>query len=81
MKQQVRELLVTTKAAEHWQDNFDEKVDELMCIITKVDTQQQVQHAGELLNVYQKSKKKPRKNTKAAHTTQDKPFEFLVFRN
>lgn len=83
MKQKTRELLVTTKVAQHWQDDFDQKVDELMSIVSKVDNEQQVQDAGELLDVYHKSKlklKKAAKGKKQADVN-EKPFEFLVFRN
>ena len=61
MKQQVRELLVTAKVAQHWSDNFDERVEELMAIVNKVDTDKQVMGAGELLDVYQKTKQTPAK--------------------
>lgn len=84
MKQQTRELLVTTKVAQHWQDDFDQKIDELMSIVSKVDNEEQVQEAGELLDVYHKTKQKLKKNSKRkkqADSTDSKPFEFLVFRN
>jgi len=82
MKQQVRELLVTAKVAQTWSDQFNERVEELMLLVTKIDTEKQVLASGELLNVYQKTKQKPLKNRKRKLTDQaDKPFEFLVFRN
>ena len=82
MKQQVRELLVTAKVAQHWSDNFDERVEELMAIVNKVDTDKQVMGAGELLDVYQKTKQTPAKiRRKKQQECCDKPFEFLVFRN
>jgi hypothetical protein len=82
MKQKVRELLVTTKVAQNWQDNFEQKVDELMAMVNKIDTERQVNKACELLDVYHKSKHKP-KSTKGKKQADpaDKPFEFLVFRN
>ncbi|HLO70464.1 MAG TPA: hypothetical protein VK167_06325 [Flavipsychrobacter sp.] len=80
MKQTSRELLVTTKAARHWQDDFDQRVEELMAVVNKVDTDEQVEHASELMDVYRsKSKAKKQKRKKADPT--DRPFEFLVFRN
>ena len=80
MKQTSRELLVTTKAARHWQDDFDQRVEELMAVVNKVDTEEQVEHASELMNVYHtKSKAKKQKRKKA--DSADRPFEFLVFRN
>ena len=79
MKQQVRELLVTTKVAQHWQDDFDQKVDELMLIVSKVDNEQQTTDATELLDVYHNKTHKPQH--KKAHNPSDRPFEFLVFSN
>lgn len=82
MKQQVRELLVTAKVAQNWQGHFDQKVEELMVIVNKVDTDKQVQEATELLDVYHKTKQKPVKNRKKKMSDCcEKPFEFLVFRN
>lgn len=82
MKQQVRELLVTAKVAQNWQNRFNEKVEELMLLVNKVDTDKQVQEAGELLDVYHKSKQKASKvRKKRLSDCCEKPFEFLVFRN
>ena len=82
MKQQVRELLVTAKVAQHWSDNFDERVEELMVLLNKIDTEKRVMSAGEMLDVYQKSKQTPAKVCKKKlQDCCDKPFEFLVFRN
>jgi hypothetical protein len=82
MKQQVRELLVTTKVAENWQDDFEKNVDDLMEIVNKIDTEKNVQEAAELLDVYGKTKQKSSKGRKRKHTDwRDKQFEFLVFRN
>jgi hypothetical protein len=67
MKQQARELLVTTKVAQHWQEDFDQKVEELMLIVSKVDNQKQVNDEQPL-------------NGRKKKVT-DRPFEFLVFRN
>jgi hypothetical protein len=82
MKQQVRELLVTAKVAQHWQGRFNEKVEELMVLVNKVDTDKQVQEAGELLDVYHKTRQKAAKvRKKKLSDCCDKPFEFLVFCN
>jgi hypothetical protein len=82
MKQRVRELLVTAKVAQHWSDSFDERVEELMVLVNKIDTDKQVLSAGELLDVYHKTKQTPAKGRKKkAQDCCDKPFEFLVFRN
>jgi hypothetical protein len=83
MKYQSRELLVTTKVAQHWHDDFDQKVDELMSIISKVDNEANVQHAAELMDVYHTSTLgTPKKIGKKLKQTQmERPFEFVVFRN
>lgn len=82
MKQQVRELLVTAKVAQTWSDQFNERVEELMLLVTKIDNEKQVLAAGELLDVYKKTRQKPVKNRKRKLSDQaDRPFEFLVFRN
>ena len=52
MKQQVRELLVTAKVAQNWHGHFNEKVEELMVLVNKVDTDKHVLETGELLDVY-----------------------------
>ena len=82
MKQQVRELLVTAKVAQNWNRQFDQKVEELMVLVNKIDTNKQIQGAGELLDVYHKTRQKPPKaHKKRAGDCCEKPFEFLVFRN
>ncbi len=82
MKQQVRELLVTAKAAKNWQGLFNEMVEELMVLVTKVDTDKHVLEAGELLDVYHKTKVKPaRLKKKKVNDCCEKPFEFMVFCN
>lgn len=73
---------MTAKVAQNWQSQFNEKVEELMVLVNKVDTDKQVQEAVELLDVYHKSKQKPPKLRKRKVTDCcDKPFEFLVFCN
>jgi hypothetical protein len=82
MKQQkTRELLVTTKVAQHWQDDFDQRVDELMNIVTQVDNEAQVQIVSETLDVYHSSLNKVPKNRRKKLPQSERPFEFLVFRN
>ena len=82
MKQQkTRELLVTTKVAQHWNDDFEQRVDELINIVSKVDTDLHVQLAAETLDVYHNSSQKPSKTRRKKMIQQDRPFEFLVFRN
>ena len=82
MKQQIRELLVTAKVAQHWSDSFEERIEELMTLVSKVDTDKQIMDAGELLDVYHKTKQTPAKaRKKKQQECCDKPFEFLVFRN
>lgn len=82
MKFQSRELLVTTKVAQHWNDEFEQKVDELMDLVSKVDNDAQVQASVEFLNVYHDSVKGPRNGRKKARKAEsDRPFEFIVFRN
>jgi hypothetical protein len=82
MKQHARELLVTAKVAQDWQGHFDQRVDELMELVNRVDTEKQIRDAGELLDVYHKTRQQlvKTKKKKAADCC-DKPFEFLVFRN
>ncbi|MBS1585020.1 MAG: hypothetical protein JSS82_05685 [Bacteroidetes bacterium] len=82
MKQQTRELLVTTKVAQNWQDDFDQKIDELMSIVSKVDTEQQVMRSSEMLDVYHNATRHRQKGgRKKKQVISDRPFEFLVFRN
>lgn len=82
MKEQVRELLVTANVAKHWNSQFNEKVEELMDLVNKIDTDKHVLDTGELLDVYQKTKQKPDKHKKKRLSDYaDKPFEFLVFCN
>jgi hypothetical protein len=82
MKQQVREILVTAKVAQTWNGNFNERVEELMDLVSRVDTDKQILDAGDLLDVYHKSKQKTAKARKKKITDPfDRPFEFFVFRN
>ncbi|RYY51437.1 MAG: hypothetical protein EOO06_00095 [Chitinophagaceae bacterium] len=81
MKQQVRELLVTTKVAQQWHDEFDQKVDELMTIVSKVDTEPKLMQSAELLDVYHNNTQKAQKRRKKKMVQNERPFEFLVFCN
>lgn len=82
MKQTTRELLVTTKVAESWQQDFDGNVDGLMSLVSKVDTREHVENVTELLDVYHS-----KVEDLSLHMPQKKqvgnwrPFEFTVFRN
>jgi hypothetical protein len=78
-----RELLLTTKAAEKWQEQFDAQVDSIIETINKIDTLDEVAKTTEIIDVYHHT---------AIHTTRhakrgkrilfgDRPFEFLTFRN
>jgi hypothetical protein len=81
MKHNSRELLVTTKVAQNWQDDFDQQVDGLMSLISKVDNDINVQNAAELMDVYHNSTiERPKKARKKA-AQNERPFEFIVFRN
>lgn len=81
MKQRTRELLVTTKAAQQWQEEFERRVDELMLLVESIDNMDNVQKASEMLDVYHSIPKPAKAGKKGKVTNRDKPFEFLVFRN
>ena len=81
MKQTSRELLVTTKAARHWEDNFEQHVEELISVINKVDTDEHVILASETLDVYRANNTRAKKSRKKKTDPDNRPFEFLVFRN
>lgn len=81
MKQKTRELLVTTKVAQNWQEDFDQKIEELMVIVGKVDNEGNLQQSTEMLDVYHTSSGKPKARKKKKVLQKDRPFEFLVFCN
>ncbi len=82
MNQQVRELLLTARAAENWNEQFNEKVEELMSLVSKIDTEQQISNAGEIMDVYHKTKMRPQLPlNKKSNDCCDKPFKFIVFCN
>lgn len=79
MKQTTRELLVTTKAAQSWQDRFDSNVDSLMSIVSKVDNDEHIEKVTETMDVYHNNVENDVAGKKTAPT--GRPFEFTVFRN
>ena len=81
MKQTTRELLVTTKVAEKWQDDFEQRVEELITVISKIDTDESVVLASETMDVYRAKNKNAKKSRKRKADMESRPFEFLVFRN
>lgn len=81
MKQTTRELLVTTKVAESWQQNFDSNVEGLMSIVSKVDNHDHVDKVTELLDVYHNSKDTSLSPDPHKKINSGRPFEFTVFRN
>ncbi len=81
MKQTTRELLVTTKVAQSWRDDFDSNVDDLMSIVSKVDNQEQVDKATERMDVYHNTVEQPSSSPRKKHSDGERPFEFTVFRN
>jgi len=82
MKQQkTRELLVTTKVAQSWNDDFEQRVDELMNLVSKVDTDAFMNEVSEMLDVYHNNKHKLSKSRRKKLIQEERPFEFLVFRN
>lgn len=82
MKQTTRELLVTTKVAESWQQNFDSNVDGLMSLVSKVDNEAHVESVTELLDVYHnKVEDHAEQQPQKKHVSSGRPFEFTVFRN
>lgn len=83
-KNDTRELLLITKAAAHWEGDFDKRVDELMDLVNKVDTIDSVVQCVEVLDVYHNTMPEPtrsRSRKRRPNFTQHKPFEFLAFRN
>ena len=81
MKQTTRELLVTTKVAQSWRDDFDSNVDGLMLIVSKVDTKAHVERVTELLDVYHNAIEETAAGAKKSGNEASRPFEFTVFRN
>lgn len=81
MKHTTRELLVTTKVAESWQ-NFDSNVDGLMSLVSKVDNETHVESVTELLDVYHSKAEEPAgQQPPKKQVSSGRPFEFTIFRN
>lgn len=81
MKHTTRELLVTTKVAESWQQNFDSNVDGLMSLVSKVDNQLHVESVTEVLDVYHSGVDEQAETGRQKKHLSSRPFEFTVFRN
>lgn len=83
MSKQSRELLLTTKAAEKWQEHFDAQVDSIIETINKVDTMDQVECATEVMDVYHHTAIHTKRHVKRGKRILfgERPFEFLTFRN
>lgn len=67
------------KVAQNWQNDFERKVEELMDIVTKVDTDNNVQ-SSEILDVYA-NPSKPNWPKKKNGNQANMLFTFQVFRN
>ncbi|HTN46775.1 MAG TPA: hypothetical protein VL098_10550 [Flavipsychrobacter sp.] len=80
-KQKSRELLLITKAAQKWDTDFDENVDKLMSLVSKVDNELYNELSCELLDVYSKKQKPVGRRIKRMDSRDNRPFEFLVYRN
>ncbi len=89
MKAKSRELLLTTKVANDWSDAFDQRVDELIALVGRVDTEEGVFKTVELMDVYHDGHNPPadasrparKRARRRALPNPDRPFEFVVFRN
>lgn len=80
MKQTTRELLVTAKAAQSWEDSFDSNVDGLMSIVSRVDNEEHVKKVTELMDVYGNKAEEETPASKKSVPT-GRPFEFTLYRN
>ena len=80
MRKYTRELLVTSKIADTWRNNLEQKIEELIDVVWHVHDEDQVHKAVELLDVYPKRSKK---NNKTANRKlkSNRPFQFVVCRN
>ena len=84
MPNATRELLLTTKAATEWQADFDAKIERLIDTINRVDNQKEIDRSTELMDVYEHKKfqsRNSRNRRLGLLTANDRPFEFLTFRN
>ncbi len=78
-----RELLLTTKVAEKWQEHFDEQVDAIIDTINRIDTLDVVARTSEVMDVYHHTAIHSKRHAKRGKRIVfgDRPFEFLTFRN
>lgn len=79
-----RELLLTNKAANALQADFDTQVDKLIRTINVVDNQHEIERVTELMDVYEQKRAKSdrrRQKRRSMVITTSRPFEFLTFRN
>lgn len=79
-----RELLLTNKAANALQPDFDTQVDKLIRTINVVDNQHEIERVTELMDVYEQKRAKSdrrRQKRRSMVITTSRPFEFLTFRN
>jgi len=82
MNQHVRELLVTSKEAQHWDKNFSQEVESLMALVNRIDNEVNISRAAETVNVYRKTVcKTDTLQSGKSLDCGDRPFEFLIFRN
>lgn len=76
-----RELLLTTKAAQKWDKNFEENVDVLMKIVSTIDTPCQRARSTEILDFYNKKSCRLKGSKSILKQIETRPFEFLVSSN
>jgi len=85
MHYQSRELLVTTKMAEAWNDAFERRVDELMGLVGRIDNDQQLACCTEVLDVYEHEAGSVQSAAAPAPAatppTGARPFRFVAFKN
>ena len=83
MPKHSRELLLTTKAAEKWQEQFDAQVDAIIETINRVDTMDVVARTSEIMDVYHHTAIHTKRHARRGKRILfgERPFEFLTFRN
>lgn len=81
MKNQTREVLLMTRTAQQWQDDFEEKIAELMEIIGKVDTKEQFKLTTETMNVYHETPDTTNALKRTKIAARKRPFQFTAFMN
>lgn len=67
----------------HWQGTFDEKVDELMSLVSRVDNEDETARSAEIMDIYHNNitRSNRRLKRKVQQHESERPFEFLVFKN